>query len=107
MSLSFHLRGHERARSSHAVRIQRREKLLSVRVAWGKSHTEVELGGTLMGGNSWRKRKRVGTSPGGRGKGMAGGFRGLVTQRSWLREQSLSEHPSMPSAGSGTQKNLY
>lgn len=98
MSLSFHLRGHERARSSHAVRIQRREKLLSVRVAWGKSHTEVELGGTLMGGNSWRKR--VGTSPGGRGEGMAGGFRG------WFWEQSLSEHPSMPSAGSGTQKNL-
>lgn len=65
MSLSFHLRGHERARSSHAVRIQRREKLLSVRVDWGKSHTEVELGGTLMGGNSWRKR--VGTSPGGAG----------------------------------------
>lgn len=104
MSLSFHLWGHERARSSHAVRIQRREKLLSVRVAWRKSHTEVELGGTLMGGNSWRKR--VGTSPGGRGEGMAGGFRSLVTQRSWFWEQSLSEHPSMPSAGSGTQKNL-
>lgn len=45
----------------HDLRIQRREKFLSMKVAWKKVHRRGRTWVALMGGNAWRRGNGVGS----------------------------------------------